>query len=317
VLIAEGRIATIYEEKQKNPKAAKGVYQRITDYYEKLPKRLKDGLEIQALDAVARASFIANEDDWKKYSNLKLRWSSMNNIGELKSSIKSKSDALVEVQKVYTKTVAFKSADPAICALHKIGLAFDQLADQLTNFPVPKGLPEEVLIELRPQFEQQADPLKKTATDAFAAAVTKSQELDVFNPCTIASLEMLRSKYAPDRFPRMREDTFELKPAADKQMAIGADLLTSIQTVPTVSAEKANEMRAKTREGGARDVAATSPELDLTAKDSPPPAQKKPEPQKEAPAPKATQRTTPATPSPTPTTPSKTKSADAEPEDTL
>ncbi len=317
VLIAEGRIATIYEEKQKNPKAAKGVYQRITDYYEKLPKRLKDGLEIQALDAVARASFIANEDDWKKYSNLKLRWSSMNNIGELKGSIKSKSDALVEVQKVYTRTVAFKSADPAICALHKIGLAFDQLADQLTNFPVPKGLPEEVLVELRPQFEQQADPLKKTATDAFAAAVTKSQELDVFNPCTIASLEMLRSKYAPDRFPRMREDTFELKPAADKQMAIGADLLTSIQTVPTVSAEKANEMRAKTREVGARDVAATSsPELDLTAKDSPPPAtQKKADAPKDSPAAKTPQRATPAA-SPTPT-PTKSKSADAEPEDTL
>jgi tetratricopeptide (TPR) repeat protein len=318
VLIAEGRIATIYEEKQKNAKAAKGVYQRIFDYYEKLPKRLKDGLEIQALDSVARASFIANEDDWKKYSNLKLRWSSMNNIGELKSSIKTKSDALVEVQKVYTKTVAFKSADPAICALYKIGLAFDQLAEQLSNFPVPKGLPEEVLIELRPQFEHEAEPLKKTAADAFGAAVTKSQELDVFNPCTIASLEMLRSKYAPDRFPRMREDTFELKPAADKQMAIGADLLTSIQNVPTVSAEKANELRAKTREVGAREVANTSPEVDLTAKDSPPPPTPKkaePAPVKEKESPKAVQRTN--TPAATPTTTPKSKNADAEPEDTL
>jgi hypothetical protein len=129
---------------------------------------------------------------------------------------------------------------------------------------------------------------------------------------------MLRSKYAPDRFPRMREDTFELKPAADKQMAIGADLLTSIQNVPTVSAEKANELRAKTREVGAREVANTSPEVDLTAKDSPPPPTPKkaePAPVKEKESPKAVQRTN--TPAATPTTTPKSKNADAEPEDTL
>ena len=165
---------------------------------------------------MARASFLDNEDDWKKYNAMKLRWSKLQNIGELKSSILSKSNALQDIQKTYTKTVAFKSADPAICALHKIGLAYDQLAEQLINFPMPKGLPEEVLIELRPQFEQQAEPVKKNAAEAFTAVVTKSQELDVFNPCTIAALEMLRNKYRPDAFPKMREDVMELKLAAEK-----------------------------------------------------------------------------------------------------
>ncbi len=315
VLIAEGRIATIYEEKQKNPKAARGVYARITDYYEKLPKRLRDTLEIGALDAVARASLVANEDGWKKYNAMRVRWSSMNNIGELKATIKLKTDALGDVQKAYRKTVAFKSADPAICALYKIGLGFDQLTDQLVNFPTPKGMTEEMQVELKPQFESQAEPYKKTATEAFAAAVQKSQELDVFNPCTIAALEMLRTKYAPDKFPRMREDTFELKPGADKQMAIGADLLTTIQPVPSLPNDKVADMRGKTREVSARDVAATSPELDLSpqVKEAPPPKRNEP------PAPVSKERPAIKPPSSTTkTTPSGAKnSQDAEPEDSL
>ncbi|MFT3708165.1 MAG: hypothetical protein QM817_10975 [Archangium sp.] len=313
VLTAEGRIATIYEEKQKNAKAAKGVYARITDYYEKLGKKQREGLEITALDAVARASFIENEDDWKKYSAMKLRWSKVQNIGELKASILSKSNALQDIQKTYTKTVAFKSADPAICALHKIGMAYDQLAEQLVNFPVPKGLPEEILIELKPQFEQQAEPVKKNAAEAFSAVVQKSQELDVFNPCTVAALEMLRNKYRPEAFPKMREDVMELKDSTGKQPAIGGGVLTSVQPIPSIAPDQAQAIRNNAREVGTREVADTMPEVDLSG---PGPEEKKvanntntnakkapePEPKKNTPA-----------PAPTPTK----KSNDDEPEDTL
>jgi tetratricopeptide (TPR) repeat protein len=308
ILITEGRIATIYEEKLKNQKLARGVYERIWKYYDQLSKKLKEGLEIQALDAVARASFLQNEDDWKKYTGIKLKWSKLQNIGELKGSIKVKGEALADVQKAYTRTVALKSADPAICALHKIGLAYDQFAEQLVNFPVPKGLPEEVLIELRPQFEQQAEQPKQKATEAFSAVVQKSQELDVFNPCTQAALEMLRTKYAPTQFPAMREEVFELKLEARQAPAIGGDVLTSIQAVPVVSPEKAQEMQVKAREVGARDVASTQPEIDLTAPEPTPP------PKTPAPGPTAT-------PGPTPKkdggSAPKPKSTEDEPEDTL
>lgn len=303
ILVSEGRIATIYEEKSKNAKAARGVYDRIWKYYDGLPKRLKDTLEIQALDAVGRASFLQNEDDWKKYSGVKLKWSKVQNIGELKASIKVKGDALQDVQKAYTRTVALKSADPAICALHKIGMAYDQFAEQLVNFPIPKGLPEEVLIELRPQFEQNAEQPKAKATEAFTAVVQKSQELDVFNPCTHAALEMLRTKYAPTQFPKMPEDTFALKIESKQAPAIGGDLLTSIQPVPVVSAERAQEMQSKAREVGARDVAATAPEIDLTAPEPSPPPKAQAAP---APAPKGTNTAT-----------NKPKGGDDEPEDVL
>jgi len=310
VLTAEGRIANIYEFKQKNAKAAKGVYLRIADYYEKLGKKQREALEITALDGVAKASFLENEEDWKKYNAMKLRWSKLQNIGELKASILAKSNALQDIQKTYTKTVAYKSADPAICALHKIGLAYDQLAEQLINFPVPKGLPEEVLIELRPQFEQQAEPVKKNAAEAFTAVVTKSQELDVFNPCTIAALEMLRNKYRPDAFPKMSEDVLPLKQENQKAPSIGGDILTSVQAIPTLAPEKQQEIRNNTQEVGSREVADTMPEVDLSA---PAPTNKKPEMAPEKAPAKAPEKEKTATPAPG----TKSQDPNDEPEDTL
>ncbi len=264
VLTAEGRMAQVYESKTRNAKAARQVYNRITDYYEKLPKRHKDSLEITALDAVARANFIQNEDEWKKYAALKLRWNSVLNPGELKTSIGAKANALGEIQKLYTKTVTLKSADPAICALNKIGMAYDQYADQLINFPVPKGLTEDILFEIKPQFEQQAEPAKAKATEAFVAVVSKSQELDVFNSCTEAALDKLREKYAPQQYPPMPEDVLEVKERASRPTVLGGDLLTSIQPVPTISAEQSQTIKNSAAEVGSRQVEDTMPEVDLT-----------------------------------------------------
>jgi hypothetical protein len=148
-------------------------------------------------------------------------------------------------------------------------LAYDQFAEQLVNFPVPKGLPEEFLVELKPQFDQQAEPVKAKAAEAFASAVQKSQELDVFNPCTTGALEMLRTKYKPEAFPKMKEDVLELTLPAEKQTAIGADVLTTIQAVPIISPEKAAETKAAPTETTAKAKAEPTNEMDLTAGEKP------------------------------------------------
>ncbi len=272
VLWGEGRLATLYEERLRNARLARGVYLRVADYHEKLGKKQRESLDIAALDTVARASFVGNEDEWKKYSNIKLRWSKMQNIGELKASIAAKAKALEEIQKTYTKTVAFKSADPAICALHKIGLAYDQFAEALENPPVPKGIPEDLLIELKSQFAEQAKPVKDKAAEAFTAVVEKSQDLDVFNACTTAALDQLRSKYRPEKFPKFVEEVKELKPDEKQQVVIGQDVLTQVQPVPVISQERAQELRQKAREVGAN-VADLSPGVVAPSRDeAPPPA---------------------------------------------
>lgn len=309
LLWAEGRIASIYEEKLKNNTGARKIFIRILDYHEKLNKKQKEALDIQALDAVARASFVMNEDDYKRYSNLKLRWSAMQNIGELKGSIATKAKALEEIQKTYTKTVQFKSADPAICALARIGMAYDQFAEALANPPVPKGIPDELLIEVKAQFEQQAAPVREKAAEAFAATVTKSQELDVFNPCSSKALEMLRNKYKPEQFPKMGEETFELKMEnGANASAMGQGLLTTIQTIPVISPEKAAELKSNTSGVQGKNVASVRGEDPDTL---PPPKKEEPRPEPKAEKKPAPTKTTPA-PAPT-----KSNSNNDEPEDSL
>lgn len=268
LLTAEGRIATIYDDKLKSDKNAQRIYGRVLEYYEKLPKKTKGALEITALDAVARAQYQSVEPEWRKYEKLRLRWSKLTAIGEFKGSIGEKAKALESVQKAYTQTVTLKSADPAICALHRIGLAFDNFAEALTNPPRPKGMTEDLEFEVKTQLDQQAAPVKDKAAEAFMAAVQKSQELDVFNACTIKSLEKLRTKYRPEQFPRMGEDTAEMKMPAGKQMALGDDVLTAVQAIPSLSPSQAAELKAASRE-----VARNTEDLqDRPPRDEPKPA---------------------------------------------
>ncbi|MDP3231528.1 MAG: tetratricopeptide repeat protein [Myxococcales bacterium] len=309
LLWAEGRIASIYEEKLKNPNGARKIFVRILDYYEKLNKKQKEALDIQALDGVARASFVMNEDDFKRYSAIKLKWTTLQNIGELKGSIKTKAKGLEDIQKAYTKTVQFKSADPAICALARIGLAYDQFAEALSNPPVPKGIPEELLFEVKNQFEQEALPIRSKASEAFAATVQKSQELDVFNPCSSKALEMLRTKYKSDQFPKMGEETFELKPEDGAKMtSIGQGLLTTIQPIPVISPERAAELKSNTS-GVGKNVVDSRPRGEDP--DTLPPPKSDPKPEAKTEKPKATATTKPAA------TPAKPSKNDDEPEDTL
>ncbi len=235
LLTTEGRIATINEDRLRSQKGARKVFERVLTYYEKLPSKAKKGLEITALDAVARAHFVTSEDTYKKYLALKLKWSKLTNINEFKKSVKDMAAALEGIQKVYTTTVTFKSADPAICALDKIGQAYDHFAHALVNAPTPKGMPEDLLVEFKSQLESQAQPIKDKAKEAFDATVKKSQEFDIYNGCTTHASKWLADN-DPDAHPKMREEVLEVK-GEFKVMAIGGDLLASVQAIPTVQSE--------------------------------------------------------------------------------
>ncbi len=284
LLADEGRIATIYEEKLKNPHGAQKIYERILDYHSKLTKKQKDALEIAALDAVGRAHFVHQEPEWKKYLAVKLKWSKLVNVGELKNSIKDKSKALADIQKTYTVTVGFKSADPAICALNRIGDAYENFLDQMNNPPIPKGmtddLKEEFLLAMKQQIQETG--LQQHATEAYVAAVQKSSELDVYNQCTIKALEKLRTKYKPEAYPKMGEEVLELKaPEGKTALAIGNDIVNAIQAIPQMPKDAAAEkqMTATTKEVGkaqGKQVADLDPN-NPPQEDAPPPEKKAPE----------------------------------------
>jgi TolA-binding protein len=243
IMMAEGKIASIYEKIRK-PRDAQRINARLLNYYEKQGPKVRKAMDERALDAVGRASFDGNEDEFKKYMSLKLRWGRLPAPErEFKETLKAKAKGLEQVQKLYTQTVNLKSGDPAICALYKIGLSYDNFVHSLLNAPMPRGAPEDLQAAIKAELETQAQPVKDKAAEAFAAAVQKSHELDLYNDCTNKALSQLRENYRPEQFPEMAESPAELKGV--KAMAVGGDVLASVQPIPIVTKDQAAEMKQK------------------------------------------------------------------------
>jgi tetratricopeptide (TPR) repeat protein len=248
VLAAEGRISQIYLNKMKREKEARRIYLRIWAYYEKLGPKVKKGLDNAALDAVARSHFELSDEDWREYVKLKLKWGKGNKMAdEFKRTLKDKAKALETVQKRYTQTVEFKSGDPAICALFKIGMAYHHMADTVVNAPMPQGAPPELQEAIKDELAGQAQPIKDKAAEAFSATVHKGQELDIFNECFGKALALLRETYRPEQFPSMPEDKPEVK-GVQVEQALGGGVLTSIQAVPVFTAGQMKEAKEQAAE---------------------------------------------------------------------
>jgi hypothetical protein len=228
-LSAEGRIVNIFQRLNK-PKDVARLYKRIWEHYEQLPKRVQKELEPSALAPVGQAHFLTVEEDYNHYSRMKLGWGRSPSAEHFKATIAEKSKSLDWVQRKYTQTVAIGAPESAICALHRIGLTYDNFVDKLVNAPMPPGLDDESAMAIREEFSTQAQPLREKATEAFSAAVAKARELSVFNDCAAQSLAKLRTVYSPEAYPEMPEDKVALKKIAEK--AIGGELLATIQDVP-------------------------------------------------------------------------------------
>ncbi len=231
VLTAEGRIAGLYERKLHRARDAQRIYERLLAYYEKQPTRIKKALDNQSLDAVARAHYISAEDEYRRYASVRIRWGKLPHPEtDFKQGLRDKARALEALQRRYTQTVSFKSGDPAVCALYKIGLTYDNFADSLINAPMPRGAPPELHDALRDELTRQAQPVKDKAAEAFLAVVSKSRELDIFNECYAKSLKLLREVYRPLQFPPVQEQPAELKEL--RAQAMGGEILASIQPIP-------------------------------------------------------------------------------------
>ncbi|NTX01445.1 tetratricopeptide repeat protein [Myxococcus sp. CA040A] len=243
-LTAEGRIIDLYKKMNKSRDVTR-MYKRVGEHFDQLPRRVQTTLEKPALATAAQAQFLGVELDWAEYKRLKLYWGAPPSPDRFRASIQDKSRALQVVEKKYVQTVSLGAPEPSLCALNRIGLAYDHFAHSVINAPMPRGLDEEAQQALRDEFTNQAQPLKDKATEAFAATVAKSRELDVFNACAAESLKLLRTTYQPDRYPEMPEEKVALK---SRQQIIGGDVLAGIQDVPPPApkavAEQKNQKEA-------------------------------------------------------------------------
>jgi hypothetical protein len=180
---------------------------------------------------VGKAHLASLEPDFAHHARMKIRWGGMPSPEiDFKRTLTEKGRALTSLEKSYAQTIAMKAGDPGVCALYKLGLAYDNFANVMVNAPPPRRAPVEVQDMMRELVTQQANGPKSKAADAFASAVVKSRELAISNECTEKALQMLRETYKPDAFPQMNEVVAEIP--GTKHAAVGADLLTGIQPIP-------------------------------------------------------------------------------------
>ncbi|HZJ55470.1 MAG TPA: hypothetical protein VFD38_15125 [Myxococcaceae bacterium] len=178
---------------------------------------------------MARAQYAKNEEQYQWYARQKLHWGKGGDpVKGFRDSIKEKGRSLDEINRAYTNVVALGAAEPAICSLRKIGLAYENMADSVANAPMLRSLPPEAQEELKNQLEQQAQPIREKAADHFAAAVTKSRELAIRSECATKSLQVLRTTYRPAQYPPLLEEV--ANPRQDRGVQPPApQLLTSVQ----------------------------------------------------------------------------------------
>jgi tetratricopeptide (TPR) repeat protein len=241
-LSAEGRIVRIFEKLNK-PKDIARLYNRIWEHYEQLPKRVQKELEPSALAPVGQAHFLTVEADYAHYSRMKLGWGRPVSPEHFKGTIAEKKKSLDWVARKYTQTVAIGAPEPAICALYRIGMSYDNFVDRLVNAPMPAGLDEETQQAIRDEFSNEAQPLRDQAAELFGAAVAKARELEVFNECAVESLKKLRTVYRPEAYPEMPEDKVAMVKGSDR--ILGGDVLTAIQDVPPPVAEVVPQKEAE------------------------------------------------------------------------
>lgn len=148
-----------------------------------------------AASLAGAAATLRFEDDqnWKRYASLHIRWSSPSDTGELKATLLAKAEGLTALEK--SLRAAVKSPDPGtrICAQLEIAAGHDQLASELTHLPYPPDLPLDLIREMKVQLAQQAAPVQYHAREKFLGVVQASHRTATYNSCTVAAMARLVS----------------------------------------------------------------------------------------------------------------------------
>jgi TolA-binding protein len=203
-LAIQQRIARLLEK--GNAKGARQAYAQAVGYW----RRHKGEVKERGLAAVAQGMYEELEPSFAEYDRITL------NVAPkfLKSQLQVKGNKLKKLEEAYGQVVKLKQAEPAICALYRIGFAYERFAQTLFATPIPKELRRNVefVQEYKAQLAQFADPLRSKAMEGLALAVNASRDYGVVNDCARAATALL-AKAKPEEFGPSPEAVPPLPPA--------------------------------------------------------------------------------------------------------
>jgi tetratricopeptide (TPR) repeat protein len=193
-LSIQGRIARLLERAGNAP-AARRAYAEALQHHRTRKGQVGD----KGLPVVAQAMYLELEPEFERYDRITLDVKPK----FLKSQLEVKAKRLEELQKSYTAVVNLKQAEPAVCALYRIGFAYKRLAQALYEAPIPRELKalkrQDVIDEYKGQLAQFAAAPEQKAIEGLEYAVAKSREYGVVNDCSRKAAELLQ-KYKPDQY---------------------------------------------------------------------------------------------------------------------
>jgi hypothetical protein len=192
-------------------------------------RRNKDRVKERGLAIVAQAQLDDLEPAFAEYDRISL------NVAPkfLKGQLEIKAKRLKKLEEAYGQVVLLKQAEPAVCALYRIGFAYKRFAQALYDAPIPREIRGDAALveEYRSLLTQQAEPLESKAMDGLALAVNAARDHGVVNDCARQATAIL-VKHKPEEYGASPEaiPVMAAPPLPDAPRGYG--LLAEVEGVP-------------------------------------------------------------------------------------
>ena len=229
-LAAQHRIARLLEKAGNAPGARKAYEQGLEHY-----RRNKDKVKDRGLPIAAEAAFRDLEPAWSDYRKLTLAVAPKFMKGQIDLMVAR----LKKLEGEYTQVVKLGVAEPAVCALERIGRLYEHLARSIHDAPIPRELKSdaEMLDLYRSQLAEQAEPVEQKANEGLELAFTKARELSVKNDCADRAAAAVTAR-KPELGPG-QEALPSLTAAEPPERLAGHGLLAAIEAPSAARAKPA------------------------------------------------------------------------------
>ncbi len=219
----QAQLAPLYEKQGNAPLARRAQGQGL-EYW----RRNKDKVKERGLALVAKALYDDVEPIFVDYDRITL------NVAPkfIKSQLQVKAKKLKKVEEAYGQVVLLKQAEPAVCALYKIGLSYKRFAQALYDAPIPKEIRKQQALveEYKSLLSQQAEPLEAKAVDGLALAVNAARDYGVSNECARQASALL-VKAKPEEYGPSPEAVPAIAAPEPQDSPRGYGLLAEVEGV--------------------------------------------------------------------------------------
>jgi TolA-binding protein len=220
-LAVQHQIAELFERSKSASLARRARAEGLAHW-----KRNRDKVKERGLALVAEALLDDLEPAFAEYDRITL------NVAPryLKSQLEVKAKKLKKLEEGYGQVVRLKQAEPAVCALTRIGLGYKRFAQALYDAPIPKEIRHDraLVDEYRSLLSEQAQPLETKAVDGLALAVAAARDHGVVNDCSKQAAAILL-KHKPDEYGPSPELAAAIPQPAPVDPPRGYGLLAEVQ----------------------------------------------------------------------------------------